>query len=89
MLVEVKVLEEALGVKSVLSNDILETENDFFNNCALFRGSFTASVHSASANIVKDSIDIFLEPLLGEDLVNVVDKVSPADVLALLGGLEA
>jgi hypothetical protein len=44
VLVQIKVLEKAFGIKSVFSYDVLKTEHDVLNCSALISSGLTASV---------------------------------------------
>jgi hypothetical protein len=84
----VKVLEEALGVKSVLADHSLERFHALLDNLAVVDGWLGFRVDRCRAHIVKADGVVLLETLLGEDLIDPVDKVLPADMLTFLGCLE-
>jgi len=88
MLVAIPVLEEGLGVESVLADHFGETAEDGLDLGRLVLGGGGASVESLGTGVVEWLVDVLLESLLGEDLINTVAEVSPADVLAGLGSLE-
>jgi len=89
MLVAIPILEEGLGVESVLADHLGETAEDGLDLRRLVLGGGGASVESLGTGVVEWLVDVFLESLLGEDLINTVAEVSPADVITGLGGLEA
>ena len=84
----VSILEEALSVKSILSDHFTEVLDDLLAELSLSRISLTSSIDSLCANITDGHIKVLLEALLGEDFVNSVREISPLDVLTFLGGLE-
>ncbi len=84
----VSILEEALGVKAVLTDDLSEVLNDLLTKSALLGISLASSVDSIDASITDSDIRVPLEALSGEDLVNLVRELSPLNVLTLLWRLE-
>ena len=84
----VSILEEALSVKSILSDHFTEVLDDLLAELSLSRISLTSSIDSLCANITDGHIKVLLEALLGEDFVDSVREISPLDVLTFLGGLE-
>ena len=85
----ISVLEEALGVQSVGSDELTELVNNISSDRSLFLVSLASSVDSLGASGTDLSIKVLLETLLGEDLIDSVGEVSPADVSAFLGSLES
>lgn len=88
VLVAVPVLEERLGVESVLADDFSETVEDGLDCSLLFLVGRSASVQSLGAGVIEWLVNVLLEALLGEHFIHSIAEVSPADVLASLGGLE-
>lgn len=84
----VKVLEERLGVKTVLPHNFDETLNNVVDNGLLLLGGLATVVASGGTCVVKSDVDRLFELLLCEDLINVISKVFPAHVFASLGRLE-
>jgi len=89
MLVAIPVLEEGLGIESVLADHAGETVKDGLDLRFLILGGSGASVHSMSTGVVEWLVDVLLESLLGEYLIDTVTEVSPADVLASFRSLES
>lgn len=89
MLVAIPVLEERLGVESILTNDFSETVEDSLDISLLVLGSRSTSIHSVGASVVELLVNVLLEALLGEHFIHSIAEVSPADMLTSLGGLEA
>jgi len=89
MLVAIPVLEEGLGIESVLADHAGETVKDGLDLRFLILGGSGASVHGVSTGVVEWLVDVLLESLLGEYLIDTVTEVSPADVLASFRSLES
>lgn len=85
---QIKVLEKALCVETVFSYDILETEHDVLHCSSLISGGFAAAINSLSAYIIKNNINALFKSFLCEDLVNVVNKIFPANMFAFFGCFE-
>jgi len=88
MLMAIPVLEERLGIESISTDDLSETVKNLLNLSLLVLVSGDASINSLSSSIIDGFIEVLLESLLGEDLINSVAEVSPANMLTSLGGLE-
>lgn len=88
MLVAVPVLEEGLGVESVLADDFSETVEDGLDFVLLVLVGRGASVKSLGAGVVEVGVDVLLESFLSEDLIDSVAEISPADVVTSFRGLE-
>jgi len=86
--VTVKVLEKALGIESVLSDNLSEALNDVLNDVSLVLLGLLSAVDGLGANSIERLVNLLLEALLGEDLIDSVAEVPPSDMLALLGSLE-
>lgn len=87
MSVAVKVLEEALGVESVLSHELCEVFGDTFHVFKLIlsgRGSAVDNIDASSANF---GIQILFKTLLCEGFVNGIAEISPLNVIARLWSL--
>ncbi len=84
----VEVLEEAFGIKSVFADDFLEVSNDFLHNSSFFISWLLAAVVSFSAGIIQHNVNRLFKLFLGKDLVNLVGKHLPLNVLALFWRLE-
>jgi hypothetical protein len=83
--VTVPILEEALGVKAVALKPVAEGIDDVRSNLALIGVGIAATVESLGAHVSKDDINVFLQVLLGEDLIDGVTEVLPPHVTALFG----
>jgi len=84
MSVAVKVLEEALGVESVLPNELGEVLGDTPDVVKLGLGGSRSSIDEVSSCVADFDIKVFLETLLCESLVDGIAEFSPLDVLASL-----
>ena len=85
--VSVVILEEALGIESVLANDLTEGINDRLADFSLLTGGTATAISGHGTSHAHGGVKVLLETLSGEDLVDVVREFSPLDVLALLRGL--
>jgi hypothetical protein len=81
------ILEEALGIESVLADNLTEGIDNILAGCLLFRVGLTTTVSGHGAGHANGSVKVLLETLGGEYLVDGVRELSPLDVLTLLGGL--
>lgn len=88
VLVAIPVLEEGLGIESVLADDFGETVKNGLDLRSFISGGGGASVESLGSGVVEWLVNVLFESLLGEDLIDGVTEVSPVDVLASFGGLE-
>lgn len=88
VLVLVPVLEEALGIESVLNEQVSESLHDISGLSNLLRSGSLVSIESLSAHVVKWNIYALLKALLREDLINLIAEVSPPHVFALFWRLE-
>lgn len=88
MLMAIPVLEERLGIESISTDDLSETVKNLLNLSLLVLVSGDASINSLGSSIINGFIEVLLESLLGEDLINSVAEVSPANMLTSLGGFE-
>jgi len=88
MLVAIPVLEEGLGIESLLTDDFCETVENALDSTELISSDTGASVESHGTGVIEVGVNALFESLLSEDLVNTVAEVSPADVLTSLGGFE-
>ena len=84
----VSVLEEALCVQSILSDNFTEVLNDLLAQFSLFCFCLAPSVDCLCADITDGNIEVLFEAFLGEYFVDTVGEISPLDVLALLRCLE-
>ena len=80
MSVTIKVLEKALCVKSVLSNEFLEIFNNSLNISPLFFGSCWSAVDYIRACNAYRCVQIFLKSLLCKNFINIITELSPLDV---------
>lgn len=76
----VKVLEERLGVQTVLTDHLGETLANVAHNSFFFSGCLTAAVVCAGAGVINASVDVLFELFLGEYFLNMVTEVLPSDV---------
>jgi hypothetical protein len=88
MLMAIPVLEERLGIESVSTDDLSETVKNLLNLSLLVLVSGNASIKSLGSSIIDGFVEVLLKSLLGEDFINVVTEVSPANMFTSLGGLE-
>lgn len=88
MLVAIPVLEEGLGIESLLTDNFCETVENALDSTELISSSTGASVEGHGTGVIEVGINVLFETLLSEDLINTVAEVSPADVLTSLGGFE-
>ncbi len=84
MSVLIEVLEETLGIESILSHELSELSNDSLHILSLLWSSFSSLVCDLSSCNTNISIVILFKSLLGEDLINVVAELSPFDVFTSL-----
>lgn len=84
MSVTVEVLEEALGVESVLPNELGEVLGDTPDVVKLGLGGSRSSIDEVGSCVANFNINGLLETLLCESLVDSVAEFSPFDVLASL-----
>ena len=68
----VAVLEEALGIESVLANDLSERVNDGLDKGTLVSGCLASSIDSLCAGASSNHIDGLLKTLSGENLIDTV-----------------
>ena len=85
----ISVLEEALGIQSVGSDELTELVNNFTADFSLTIAGLTSSVDGGSAAGTDLGVKVLLETLLGEDLVDSVGELSPLDMSSFLGSLES
>ena len=76
----VKVLEERLGVQTVLTDDLGETLANVAHDSFFFSSCLTAAVVGAGAGVIKTSVDVLFELFLGEYFLDMVTEVLPSDV---------
>ena len=65
-------MEEAFGIKSVLSNDFTELSNDLLADSSMLSGGLTSAIGGGGASFANSSVEVLLKTLLGEDFVNSV-----------------
>jgi len=85
---QVEVLEEALGIKSVLADHFLEALHDLADLLSGVITSSDSSVFRGSVDGIQVDIQFLLEALLGEYFINLVAEISPADMVTCFRGLE-
>ena len=81
-------MEEAFGIKSVLSNDFTELSNDLLADSSMLSGGLTSAIGGGGASFANSRVEVLLETLRSEDLVNSVGEVSPVDMGAFLVSFE-
>jgi hypothetical protein len=86
--VVVKVLEEALGIKSVLADNFLELFDDLLHDSTLSLSWLSAAVVDQSASVIEFDVHGLFELLFGENIVDGVRKRFPEHVLTLLWRFE-
>ena len=80
----VKVLEETLGVQSVLSHELHELSSDSLNIGSLLWGGLkTVILNLGSCNSHLD-VKVLLESLLSENFISIIAELSPLDMVASL-----
>ena len=84
----VSILEEGLGIESVLSDDLTELIDDTLDDIVVLSLSVSSTVHGLSADVTDDNIEVLLKSLSGEDFINTIREFSPLDVVTFLGSLE-
>lgn len=84
----VSILEEALSIESIFSDNFTEVLDNLQAELSISRVSLSPSVNSLCAHIANCNVKVLLEALLGEDLVDSVGELSPLDMLAFLRCLE-
>ena len=85
----VSVLEEGLGIETVLSDNFTEVVDYSQDERSLFSGGLTSAIDGVDAHLTDGDIDTLFKTLGGENLVNLVRELSPLDMLAFLGSLES
>ena len=83
----IKVLEETLSIKSVLSHKLSEISNDSLYVISLFLSSLDTVVLNLGSSSANFSIKVLLESLFGEDLVNMIAEFSPFHMFSSLWSL--
>lgn len=83
----IKVLEETLSIKSVLSHKLSEISNDSLYVISLFLSSLDTVVLNLGSSCANFSIKVLLESLFGEDLVNMIAEFSPFNMFSSLWSL--
>lgn len=84
----VPILEEALRIKSVLSNNFSEVLNNLLAQLSLRSICLASSINGVGANLAYGYVKVFLEALSGEHFVDFVREILPFDVFSLLRRLE-
>jgi hypothetical protein len=84
----VKVLEEALGIKSVLAHNFLELLNNLLNDGTPLIGGLSTAVVGQGTRVTENGINVLFKFLLGENLIDCVGESFPAHVLSLFWRLE-
>lgn len=80
----VEVLEEALSVEPVTTDYFFEGFDATLDGFAVFSRWFLASIDGLGPHVFYFDIQVLLQVLLSEDFINSINKVSPADMVALL-----
>ena len=83
----IKVLEETLSIKSVLSHKLSEISNNSLYVISLFLSSLDTVVLNLGSSSANFSIKVLLESLFGEDLVNMIAEFSPFNMFSSLWSL--
>ena len=84
----IPILEEALRIKSVLSNNFSEVLNNLLAQFSLRSICLASSINGVGANLAYGYVKVFLEALSGEHFVDSVREILPFDVFSLLRRLE-
>ena len=59
----VSVLEEAFGIKSVLSNDFTEVSNDLLADSSMLSGGLTSAIGGGGASFTNSRVEVLFETL--------------------------
>ena len=59
----VSVLEEAFGIKSILSNDFTELSNDLLADSSMLSGGLTSAIGGGGASFTNSRVEVLLETL--------------------------
>ena len=86
--VVIEVLEEALCIKSVFTNNFLEISNDFLYNNTLFICWLLAAIISSSASIIQYNINWLFKFFLSENLIDLVREYLPLNMFTFFWRLE-
>ena len=89
MLVAIEVLEEALGVKSVLPDELCEVVEHPLHVGPLRLRSFGSAIDDVGASVTNFGIQLLFKAFLGENLIDSVDKLSPLNMSAFFGSFES
>jgi hypothetical protein len=84
----VKILEEALSVEPVSTDYFFEGFDATLDGFAVFSRWFLARIDGLGPNVFYFDIQVLLQVLFSEYLINSINKVSPADMVALLRRFE-
>ena len=84
----VSVLEEALGIKSVLSYHLTEVFNNLLAQFPLGTICLASSIDCVRADITYSHIKVLFEALLCKDFVHTIGKFSPFNMVSLFRCLE-
>ena len=89
MLVAIEVLEEALGVESVLPDELCEVVEHPLHVGPLRLRSFGSAIDDVGASVTNFGIQLLFKAFLGENLIDSVDKLSPLNMSAFFGSFES
>ena len=56
-------MEEAFGIKSVLSNDFTELSNDLLADSSMLSGGLTSAIGGGGASFANRRVEVLLETL--------------------------
>ena len=68
----ISVLEETLGIESVLPDDFTEVSDDLFADSGMLSGGLSSAIGGGSASFANNSVEVLVKTLLGKDFVNSV-----------------
>ncbi len=88
MSLAVEVLEKALCIESVSAYDLFKCLYAKLDGFAVFEGGLLARVDGLGPHIFYFDCQVLLQALLSKDLINSINKVTPADMLAFLWSFE-
>lgn len=81
----VKVLEETLGIQSVLPNQLLELIHNSKDIIFLLLSSLSPIIHSVCASHTNFLVQILFKSFLGEYFIHSVAEVSPSYAIRVFG----
>ena len=84
----IKILEETLSIKSVLSNKLSELINNFLDICLLIICGIWSSINSLGTNLTNWMVNSLFKTFLCENFINSITELSPLNVCSCFWCLE-